>query len=167
MWPIIRHFGGFNSRLLLIISLQIKFFLAILRQWNINKLNIWITRGTSQTTPAWILKGGMRTNLTNIFYCENQIPNWSNFFGNSIISIEGRTLKGREKANFVLTSNADWELSCEAINLKPIPATDPRTQLSGGVSYTFVLWVHEVPNQINYRESKSVFSVSSYLLVLR
>ena len=64
--------------------------------------------------------------------------NWSNIMGNCIYKIEGRTLKGREKANFV-TSNADGELSCEAINLKPTPATAPRTQLSGGVSNTFVL----------------------------
>ena len=87
--------------------------------------------------------------------------------GNCIYTIEGRTLKGREKANFVLTSNADWELSCEAINLKPTPVTATRTQLSGGVSYTFVLWVHEAPSQKNYRVWKYVFSVSSYILVLR
>ena len=62
-------------------------------------------------------------------------------------TIKGRKLKGREKAIFVLISNADWQLSCEAINLKPIPATDPRTQLSGGVLYTFVLWDHEAPSK--------------------
>ena len=83
--------------------------------------------------------------------------------GNCIYTIEGRTLKGREKANFVLTSNADWELSCEAINLKPTPATTPRTQLLEG--YPIFLSFDYMKRQMNYRMSKSVFSVSSYILV--
>ena len=41
------------------------------------------------------------------FECEKHFLNWSNIMGNCIYTIEGRTLKGREKANFVLTSNAD------------------------------------------------------------
>ena len=82
---------------------------------------------------------GHGTNKDRLLSVKNIFLNWSNIMGNCIYTIEGRTLKGREKANFVLTSNADLELSCEAINLKPTPATAPRTQLSGGVSYTFVL----------------------------
>ena len=38
---------------------------------------------------------------------EQTLLNWSNIMGNCIYTIEGRTLKDREKANFVLTSNAD------------------------------------------------------------
>ena len=51
--------------------------------------------------------------------------------------------------------------------MKPTPGTAPGTQLSGEVSYFFVSpWVGP-PTLTNQRVSSSVFSVSSYILVLR
>ena len=50
---------------------------------------------------------GNGTNKKKTFECEKHFLSWSNIMGNYIYIIEGRTLIGREKANFVLTSNAD------------------------------------------------------------
>ena len=82
-------------------------------------------------------------------------------------TIKERTKIHQEKANFVPTSNTDCELYTGAINLKPTPVTAPGTQLSGGVSYFFVLLVHEAPSRKNQTVWNLVFSVSSYILVLR
>ena len=88
-------------------------------------------------------------------------------YGKQHNTIAEWTLKLREKANFVPTSNADWELSTEAINLKPMQGTATELEFFGEVDTSHKFSSPEAPNKKNQRVSSSVFSVSSYILVLR
>ena len=73
----------------------------------IKRGDIYDTRGIWTAMLALIKIYETVQNKKKTFECEKHFLNWSNITGNCIYTIEGRTLKGREKANFVLTSNAD------------------------------------------------------------
>ena len=101
--------------------------------------------------------------IKNTFECEKHFLKLEQYYGKLHVHNWRKNTERQEDGNFVLTSDANWELSCQAINLKLTPVRAQRTQLSGWVSYYFVLWVNGAPSQINYRVSKSVFSVSSHI----